>query len=113
MARTLADLPALLQTNRNVLEVRELAAEPSCGGNGLPVIGMHLTGLWPHLFQQSFDVRRLQLGKLTVVQNLPDHFVVGREALQHLGICRVAGLVFFKLAAPASRIESRQAASAS
>src|SRR5205823_14820830 len=87
----LADLTPFLQTNRNILEVRELAAEPARGSNRLPVIGVHLTGLRPHLFEQPLDVRRLQLSKRAVVQDLPYDFVVGRKALKHLGIRRVAG----------------------
>ena len=69
-------------------------AEPAGAGIGLVEMGVNASVLGNHL-EQTVHIGGFELGKLAVLQNLVDDFVLAAQAFQHLGAGGVAGLGLF------------------
>lgn len=87
-----ADFAALLQPDRNILQIRELAAQPSGRRDRLTVEGVHFARRRGNFLQKPFHVGGLQLCERAVLQNILHNFMVRFQLLQHLGIGGIAGL---------------------
>ena len=86
-------LSPFLASNRNVVKIRAIRAEPAGPGDGLVERGMDST-IVAHLSQQTFSVGRAQFLHLPVTNQGVDNWVFGANLFQCLRVGRIAGLGF-------------------
>ena len=86
-----AQLASELSANGNVLQVGLGGGKTPRGRSRLLEGGMHASMLICHL-EQSVGVGALELGELTVVQDLLNDGVVGTKLVQDLGVGRISRL---------------------
>ena len=90
-----ADLPPFFGPDGDVLQVRIRRDDPTGGRHRLVERGVHAARPGVHQSRQHVDVGRLQLGELTVSNDVGHDLVVGGQVLQDLGVGGVAGLGLF------------------
>ena len=78
------DLPAELGPDRNVLQIRVAAAQPSGRGDGLIEAGVNAAGVGVDQLRQRVDVGALQFLQRPPLENEPRQLVRERQLLEHL-----------------------------
>ena len=88
----LADAPAELGADRDVLEIRVRRRQPPRRRDQLVERGVDAPRPRIDEHRQRVGVRALELGELAVLEDLPGQRVPERQLLQHVGVGGVAGL---------------------
>ena len=78
------DQTAELHPHRNVLQIRIGTADAAGRGDGLVKCRMD-SSIFPDHGLQTVGVRRFQFGKLAVLQNIGNEFVIRCELFEHIG----------------------------
>ena len=78
------DQTAKLHPHRNVLQIRIGTADAAGRGDGLVKCRMD-SSIFPDHGLQTVGVRRFQFGKLAVLQNIGNEFVIRCELFEHIG----------------------------